>query len=291
MHKLAAILSLVVGISLTGCGLTEETPHRTEVSAAGITDEPASNLVSFANTYPEEVCKINARCDMAMFSSDIAQCLEEFPMPLPDSPALSFDKAAAKSCLEFLRNIDCADSNLVAQRDPSLLVERCGRVIQGTVPVGEQCYGFFECVDGSACSLRGCPGVCVATRMSTCGVCGADEYCDPVGSVCMPSLSVGETCASRSECQYGLRCYEGVCVVGGTDGQSCDPAPCAEGWTCVEGANRTCEKFVFGRQEGETCGGVYLCGNDLRCDSITWTCVATTPAPKHEPITCTRVVP
>jgi len=274
-------LALLLAFFLVACDTPDDEHQSIAVGASGVSEDPASNITSFANAYPEELCKLNQRCDLALFSSNIDICKQQIPMPssVSESTGILFSKSAAQACFDFLRNFDCVDAHLIARRDPSLLTEYCGEVIVGTTAVGDRCYSAFECVGGSACDLHACPGTCVvALRPSACGFCKEDEYCDDAELMCKSVKEAGDVCNARSECRYGLRCYEGTCVVGGMDGAPCAPAPCAEGWACVEGQNRTCERFIFGQQEGEYCGGVTLCGNDLTCDFNTSTCVrAETP--------------
>jgi hypothetical protein len=137
-----------------------------------------------------------------------------------------FAENSASACLREIDALDCG-SLAASSASPTGYPSDCGRVFQGTVPIGAACYPLTappaqECVSGSHCVAdTQCPGVCQPDGTSgqacdlTIGGCAAGLTCTygyaatPTCTALPPDVQVGAPCAGPADCgsaNVGLIC-------------------------------------------------------------------------------------
>jgi hypothetical protein len=216
-HRLAPVFA-ATALLLMGCDDGES-------EATGVL------IDEFAGAYHEATCQHIVTCN---FAADMATCrsvIAQDPgvaqaVASARSGSLSYDAAAARTCIDTLTNHPCTGDTLV----PKAVREACDKVFGKRRGEGEPCYHAAECqglgaVCEGACDDRCCQGVCKLDQ----GFSKLGEACD------MKPCTDGTYCAPGPS---GATCVEKV-----GPGEACDDSPyaCVEGYACDPGTN-TCFK-------------------------------------------------
>lgn len=139
------------------------------------------------------------------------------------------------------------------------LFYRCSRAFE-VVPRGAICNraGFEQCEDGTSCNtILGVTELQFRTR-------------PPRLATCVKVMQLGESCSGskfRTQCDYGLKCKQGVCVKGKPKetlpthadiGDDCSKLPCVPGAVCENGgffSDRACTWPTKIVSKGQLCFG------------------------------------
>jgi hypothetical protein len=202
-----------------------------------------------------------------------------------------YDGGRFASCVAAVAATTC-DTTDADGRTP---LTACANLFRGALAGGAACAFDGECISQTCartcgeltCCLGTCSGDTPPVPMTpkpigqscTPGGCVASAYCEPSTQICTALKATDATCASSSECAFGLGCVPGsptVCAPLPKLGQGCSLAAALcrdEGQYCDLTA--TCVPLGLpgdrcdpssGRPEGG-------CSTYYRCDSTTMTCV------------------
>jgi hypothetical protein len=212
-----------------------------------------------------------------------------------------FVASAASACLQEIKALDCGTFAATGTSSTGYPAD-CGKVFQGTVPIGGACFPIAvppaqECVGGSHCVANSqCPGVCQpdATLGQSCDLssaaCAEGLTCTygangaPACTLALPDVQVGALCAGPSDCASAnatLVCVghggpiDGVSSNGSTSGTCQKPAasgPCTTGsdcstYNCVSTVpGSTAGVCTPGKVVGDPCvPGARQCGSGTYC--------------------------
>ncbi|PKN55096.1 MAG: hypothetical protein CVU56_22945 [Deltaproteobacteria bacterium HGW-Deltaproteobacteria-14] len=234
----------------TGATDTGPTDATTADDTAQVTDTtplpPAPTAETWCGQWADAWCGARTRCGLPGHVSEAACKRAEldacFQAALPGAVAagaLAFDAADAKTCVDTLRSMGCAD--LAEAVTTSLVaIPACGDAVTGLTAVGGDCALGTECVAGAFCDIgAACPGTCVAFA-------GIGDDCDPltwcdfdsaacVGGECVaPPATVGAACSGRCAAPLACNGVTDTCVAPGLAGDPCgaDGNVCVTGLTC-----------------------------------------------------------
>lgn len=206
-------------------------------------------IAGYCQQLAQAQCEGQKRCRLISDAVDCTKrqalddCLAHW-RPALAAGVVTYDGAAAASCLAKVREAECSDgfqsTNRLMWSD-----DACRSIVLGKAKKDETCGA---CGFGLGC-LRGVDG---------CGVCKDD------GKGQLAPLPVeGEPCTSPivdgAGCQLGLSCVSGLCVVEPALGEACDALPCRLGSSCVD------HLCVAWGKAGMPCGP--QCENGLACDA------------------------
>jgi|GEM_PF-3065061 len=290
----AAVLAALCGA--TGCGSSDASTNGSNGGSGGGNNRASGGSASLDSGVDPE---LQAFCQsLVALSRARAERCTSMPAAIaqsyvPDfcpnltravtSGKLSFDGAAAATCITDLQSLACdADSGPAS----------CDQVLWGTVADGAACsmltqsqLYFTECQAGSACIAGNnpCEGTCVKRALlgQQCGSsvrCIAGETCSVETATCIMKGGANAPCGmdSSPECQSGFACsdlFDGICTALLPAGQSCgSSAECAPPLVCDRGAaiTGTCQTPL---EAGDSCTvdqyecdtGLGYCGSDSKC--------------------------
>lgn len=207
----------------------------------------------------------------------------------------TYDGAAARKCVEAIRNQSCTGSN-------SAVDVACEKVFTGTLADGSRCITDAECLASSFCAkpaatagAASCDGTCVpgGTLCDNDSQCSGGQLCDTTtmstatsNGTCVTPIQPGATgapCGTNNACRDGLWCSRAAtpatCMPLGQAGASCDGnllAGCAAGLICVPSDDGATSSCLTDARKGEPCQALYQCGgffSTLVCDETAHACV------------------
>jgi hypothetical protein len=192
---------------------------------------------------------------------------------------VTYDGAAAASCLADLRDMSCTDFMLLMLEDADPFVA-CG-IVTGTIADGNDCNLNSECVTEYArCEreARDAPvceaGICEAP-LPVGGNCSEGGRCVP-GAICYEGACrsglAGSPCSRPEHCRHDYFCNNGTCAADFSTNASCtDDSQCTYPDSCIglelpESTSGNCGRSD---RENDPCDGRYRCGPGLWCDQGT----------------------
>jgi hypothetical protein len=246
-----------------GAGAEGDEPVAPEGNGGMPAEVPASEGVpidALPDLYAEASCEANARCWEAHYEvyggwdcvgfqrAYLEDRLSRWKQAIEEGKAV-YDASQVEACLTEMRSQSCGD---FLTRNSNA----CLKVLNGAVPLGEECNDDVECSGDTFCEFGPqCPGKCVG-RQARGNHCGDDD----------------------SQCADGLVCSDDTyrCVPPGQVGDSCEAGkpPCMPGLFCAEADDEAalpgeCKTYedVFSRKLGEVCdpSSDELCVAGLRC--------------------------
>jgi len=155
------------------------------------------------------------------------------------SGALTYDEAAAKTCIDAVNNTSCTLGSLF----PESLRTTCDAVFGGRKASGEACYHSIECEGANAvcegeCFDSCCQGTCKSEEVALAQIgeacdtlpCNPDDaFCgqDDMGMpVCVALAGAGKACPDKGTCVVGYECdpSSNTCFKQAPQGGMCNPS-------------------------------------------------------------------
>jgi hypothetical protein len=199
----------------------------------------------FAEAYQQAACEHAVACN---YMPDVDTCLASMApsqrvvqgVAAVTSGALTYDEAAAKTCVDAVTSASCTQGSLF----PKSLRQTCDAVFGGRKADGESCYHSIEC-DGVNAVCEGecfdscCTGTCKADSSAVANLgeacdalpCNGDEaYCgsDPMTGmpVCLALVGAGGQCPDQGTCVVGYECdpSSATCFKQAPEGGMCNPS-------------------------------------------------------------------
>ncbi len=282
--RTSVALTLAVLPLVTACGDAEEGP-------------PGISLEQFTQEFQGATCEHLVACN---WMPDLKTCAASIgveqgiaqAVTAANSGVLTYDPAAARTCVDALRAASCNGDLLI----PRSVRESCDPVFGGRKGEGESCYHPAECqgLNAScegACTDSCCIGTCrleagFAAIGESCTMlpCKSDAYCSPGAmNSCVAKVGPGESCADAPDaCPFGYACDPGTltCFKQAESGAACNPDLAANGCFAIgeycDADKRQCQPLPG---IGDACeANAYrsnICAYGFaRCDQASATCVA-----------------
>jgi hypothetical protein len=282
----------LLGPCLFACGGDDDDGTATDDESddgaqAGADIDPAVVTADVATV----LCEASAPCECATGPSEAAACVDAISPTIAgsvaagDAAGLRFYEECMAAATAYADAFSCRTESEVAGdaelADLQWEAQRC-KLLAGTDELGDPCFNvgevnFLSLGDTCAQGLR-CAEVCIKLieevgQPCAFGTCAPGTQClDPDAdgiATCQPRPGEGEPCNPHSfDCDGVLVCDPMALVCGAPPGpgETCREGRCEAGSICV---NTVCEPLGG---EGEPCGG-FGCGDGLRCDLSTATCV------------------
>ena len=130
---------------------------------------------------------------------------------------------------------------------------------------GQECVSACDCPPGLSCQAGACLALDEPVYCCSGDFCPPDQTCQTLEGrleVCAPTV-----CSSACDCDAGLRCEQGVCVIGEGPLFCCNAGPCPAGQPCETPSQRqlTCEGSSGGG--GGACTSACDCPSGQTCDN------------------------
>lgn len=258
---------------------------------------PGIPLEQFTQEFQGATCEHLVACN---FMPDAATCLAIVP-PEPgivqsvasvNAGELSYDPAAARSCVEALRSAACTGDFLIS----STVRKTCDSVFGNRKAEGESCYHAAECQGLHALCEGACDdSCCLGTCRLEAGFAEIGEACDMVPcvedawcrggnpTICEAKVGPGDSCAaSPTACPTGYACDPATetCFKQADPDGACNPDLQADGCGHIGQYCDAKEKKCLAHPEiGEPCATNAFAANQCAagyafCDGMSLTCVA-----------------
>jgi hypothetical protein len=237
----------------------------------GSASAPAT-IEEFEEQAFDAYCDYNVTCGLM---PDRATCRQSY-YPLPSqretdiegvaAKTLVYDPSRAEACLALYRTQPCTISDSVARVSEAL--EKCARVLVGTVAAGAGCFFAEQCLPGLVCNAASCASSCCP------GTC-TERIAD--GVACSPT---GAPCGALSSCIAGATADTYFCRSAPLEGDACWPdGNCGGTLICIDSTGSAATSGHCRKRAAHGAACAFPASDDCDragdyCDRTTKTCVS-----------------